>query len=74
LVLISNLNQFFCSCRNFTLQTLGRIKTVYPIMYSFQQEKIQLPTLSPVKLKYELTITPSIQLRNLYLKIFILFS
>ncbi|CAF2744215.1 unnamed protein product [Rotaria sp. Silwood2] len=46
--------------RNFTLQTLGRIKTVYPIMFSFQQEKIQLPTLSPIKLKYELTITPSI--------------
>jgi len=33
-------------------------------MYSFQQEKIQLPTLSPVKLNYELTITPSIQLRR----------
>ncbi|CAF3916927.1 unnamed protein product [Rotaria sp. Silwood2] len=45
--------------RNFTLQTLGRIKTVYPIMFSFQQEKIQLPTLSPIKLKYELTITPT---------------
>ncbi|CAF3328191.1 unnamed protein product [Rotaria sp. Silwood1] len=44
--------------RNFTLQTLGRIKTIYPTMFSFQQEKIQLPTLSPMKLKYELTITP----------------
>lgn len=33
-------------------------------MYGFQQEKIQLPTLSPVKLKYELTITPSIELIN----------
>ncbi|CAF0855703.1 unnamed protein product [Rotaria sordida] len=44
--------------RNFTLQTLGRIKTIYPTMFSFQQEKIQLPTLSPIKLKYELTITP----------------
>ncbi|CAF4393328.1 unnamed protein product, partial [Adineta steineri] len=31
--------------RNFTLQTLGRIKTIYPTMYGFQQEKIQLPTL-----------------------------
>jgi hypothetical protein len=50
----------FCSNRNFTLDTLGRIKTVYPTMYGFQQEKIQLPTLSPVKLNYELTITPSI--------------
>jgi len=30
-------------------------------MYSFQQEKIQLTTLSTVKLNYELTITPSIQ-------------
>jgi len=29
-------------------------------MYNFQQEKIQLPTLSPVKLKYELTIAPGI--------------
>ena len=29
-------------------------------MFSFQQEKIQLPTLSPVKLKYELTITAGI--------------
>ena len=28
-------------------------------MYTFQQEKIQLPTLSPMKLNYELTITPS---------------
>ncbi|CAF4154915.1 unnamed protein product, partial [Rotaria magnacalcarata] len=28
-------------------------------MYGFQQEKIQLPTLSPVKLNYELTITPT---------------
>lgn len=46
--------------RNFTLEILGRIKTVYPTMYTFQQEKIQLPTLSPVKLNYELTITPSI--------------
>ncbi|CAF3281953.1 unnamed protein product [Rotaria socialis] len=45
--------------RNFTLETLGRIKTVYPTMYGFQQEKIQLPTLSPVKLNYELTITPT---------------
>ena len=30
-------------------------------MYTFQQEKIQLPTLSPIKLNYELTITPSIE-------------
>ncbi|CAF0857906.1 unnamed protein product [Adineta ricciae] len=45
--------------RNFTLQTLGRIKTICPTMYGFQQEKIQLPTLSPVKLKHELTITPT---------------
>ncbi|CAF0880917.1 unnamed protein product [Adineta steineri] len=45
--------------RNFTLQTLGRIKTIYPTMYGFQQEKIQLPTLSPVKLNHELTITPT---------------
>jgi hypothetical protein len=50
----------FCACRNFTLEILGRIKTVYPTMYNFQQEKIQLPTLSPVKLKYELTIAPGI--------------
>lgn len=28
------------------------------MMYTFQQEKIQLPTLSPVKLRYELTVTP----------------
>jgi hypothetical protein len=54
----------FLSSRNFTLQTLGRIKTVCPNMYSFQQEKIQLPTLSPVKLQYELTISPSIDLTN----------
>lgn len=45
--------------RNFTLQTLGQIKTVHPTMYGFQQEKIQLPTLSPVKLNYELTISPT---------------
>lgn len=54
----SILNVLFI-CRNFTLEILGRIKTVYPTMYGFQQEKIQLPTLSPVKLNYELTITPS---------------
>ncbi|UJR25884.1 hypothetical protein I4U23_007232 [Adineta vaga] len=45
--------------RNFTLQTLGRIKTINPTMFSFQQEKIQLPTLSPMKLKHELTIIPT---------------
>lgn len=32
-------------------------------MYIFQYEKIQLPTLSPVKLNYELTITPSMSNR-----------
>lgn len=42
------------------MESLARLKTVSPSMYSFQQEKIQLPTLSPIKLNYELTITPSI--------------
>ncbi|CAF0778041.1 unnamed protein product [Didymodactylos carnosus] len=44
--------------KNFELSTLGKMKTVCPNMYEFRQEKIQLPTLSPVKLKYELTIYP----------------
>jgi hypothetical protein len=64
---------YFSYHRNFTLQTLGRIKTVHPTMYSFQQEKIQLPTLSPVKLKYELTIIPSIELNDLLIVSHLLF-
>lgn len=39
-------------------------------MYNFQQEKIQLPTLSPVKLKYELTITPGIHFQKDYSSFF----
>jgi len=35
-------------------------------MYRFQQEKIQLPTLSPMKLKYELTISPSTQIGEVF--------
>ena len=40
------------------------MKTIHPTMYRFRQEKIQLPTLSPVKLKYQLTITPSIEVER----------
>jgi hypothetical protein len=72
---IQTSNSIFCFffCRNFTLQTLGRIKTIHPTMYRFQQEKIQLPTLSPVKLNYELTISPGTSMKKKSFQLYYLF-
>jgi hypothetical protein len=42
-------------------------------MYRFQQEKIQLPTLSPVKLNYELTISPGTSMKKTSFQLYYLF-
>lgn len=50
--------------RNFTLEHLAQIKTVYPEAYIFHQEKIRSFGSTSKQDKYELILTPNVQLKD----------
>lgn len=49
--------------RNFTLEHLAQIKTVYPDAYIFHQEKVRSFGSISKQDKYELVITPTVQVK-----------
>ncbi|XP_046828723.1 DNA replication factor Cdt1-like [Vespa crabro] len=50
--------------RNFTLEHLGQIKTIYPDAYVFHQEKVRSFGSTSKQDKYELVLTPTVQVKD----------
>ncbi|KAK2586746.1 hypothetical protein KPH14_011777 [Odynerus spinipes] len=50
--------------RNFTLEHLAQIKTVYPDAYIFHQEKVRSFGSTSKQDKYELILTPAVQIKD----------
>ncbi|KAI4494315.1 hypothetical protein M0802_008998 [Mischocyttarus mexicanus] len=50
--------------RNFTLEHLAQIKTIYPDAYNFHQEKVKSFGSTSKQDKYELILTPNVQVKN----------